>query len=253
MDNMKEIFATLTQMGLNEKEAKLYTTLLSTGPTAIRKIAEKANINRGTTYELLKKLQNIGLVSYFHKGKRQHFVAEDPRVLANILARKKVEINEAESNLGKTISELSLVSKTLSNRAVIKFYENYSGVRTILEDVLRSAASLSKKEYATYSSSTIRPHLYHKEAFPDFTSKRIKKKIYVRTIAIGRGGIVQGKDERKWLTKKEGSPTYTLIYAGKVAMISVGVENIPHGLIIEDEAIYKTELLVFNSLWKTLK
>ena len=249
---MNNLEKSLEQLGLTEKEAKLYTTLLSMGSTAIRKIAEKANINRGTTYELLKKLQQLGLVSYFHKGKRQHFVAEDPLVLSNILARKKNEIGEVENNLEKIISELSLVAKKSQDRPVIKFYENYSGIRTILEDVLSSTIAFSEKEYAVYSSSTIRPYLYHPNAFPDFTEKRINKKIHVRTIAVGRGGNTQGKDERKWLTKKEGVPTYTLIYAGKVAMISVGEQNIPHGLIIEDEAIYETQLLIFNSLWKIL-
>ena len=82
---------------------------------------------------------------------------------------------------------------------------------------------------------------------------RIDKKIHVKTIAIGAGGIVSGNDERRWITKKEGAPTYTLIYAGKVAMISVGSQGIPHGLIIEDDAIFKTQLLIFNSLWETLQ
>ncbi|HEY4503314.1 MAG TPA: helix-turn-helix domain-containing protein [Candidatus Paceibacterota bacterium] len=249
MDNLAK---TLGQMGLSEKETKIYLALLSMGPTAIRKIAEKVSINRGTTYELLKRLQSHGLVSYFHKGKRQHFVAENPSVLSNILTRKKKEIGEAENDLQKIISELSSLSKVSNNQPVIKFYENYSGIRTILEDVLSSLVKTPKKEYSVYSSSSIRPYLYHKDAFPDFTEKRIAKKIHVRTIAIGAGGKVQGEDERKWLSKKDGSPTYTLLYTGKVAKISVGVQNIPHGLIIEDKAIYETELLIFNSLWKTL-
>jgi hypothetical protein len=35
-------------------------------------------------------------------------------------------------------------------------------------------------------------------------------------------------------------------------MISIGAQNIPHGIIIEDEAIYKAQLLTFNFIWKTL-
>lgn len=243
---------TLEKLGLSDKEIKIYVALLSTGPTAIRKIAERAEVNRGTTYELLKKLQAVGLVSYFHKGKRQHFVAEDPKVIGNIISRRKNELSEAENNLEKMMTELTSLSQESNNRPVIKFYENYSGIRTILEDVLSATGKLSKKEYAVYSSTAIRPYLYHKDAFPGFTEKRIAKKIYMRAISLGAGGSIQGKDERRWLTKKESAPTYKLIYAGKVAMISVGPKGNPHGLIIEDEAMYKTELLVFNSLWKTL-
>lgn len=247
-----DVSKTLEKLGLSEKEAKLYITLLSMGPTAIRKIADKVDINRGTTYEILKRLQHIGLVSYFHQGKRQHFVAEDPSVLTNILERKKTDLGEAEVNLSKIISEFSSVVKISNNRPIIKFYEDYSGLRTILKDVLQSMANASEKEYFAYSSSSIRPYIYHKDAFPDFTKKRIQNKIHVKTISIGSGGEIQGKDERKWLTKKEGAPTYTILYSGKVAMISLGVKNIPHGFIIEDESMYKTQKLIFNFLWETL-
>lgn len=251
---MEEIEKILEQIGLNSKEAKIYLTLLELGPTAIRKIAEKANINRGTTYESLKKLQKIGLVSYFHQGKKQHFVSEEPSVLNNLLSRKKLELKEAEANLPKALSSLSTFSKQKTEKPVIKFYENYGGIRTILEDVLDSFKKNPKKEYAAYSSSSIRPYLYHKDAFPNFTEERIKRKIFVRTIAIGQGGSLHGQDDRKWLTKKEGSsPIYTLIYDKKIAMISVGENNIPHGLIIEDKGVHETERLIFDSLWKTLK
>ena len=39
----------------------------------------------------LKNLQKYGLVSYFHKEKHQHFVAEDPTALGNILKHKQPE------------------------------------------------------------------------------------------------------------------------------------------------------------------
>ncbi|OHA23216.1 MAG: hypothetical protein A3G52_04845 [Candidatus Taylorbacteria bacterium RIFCSPLOWO2_12_FULL_43_20] len=250
---MNDITLTLNRLGLTDKEATLYMTLLETGPTAIRKIAEKADINRGTTYDLLKKLQQMGLVSYYHHGKHQHFLAEDPKVLNKLCSRRKMEINEVENTLKSVIPKLFSNSTIASNRPVIKFYENFSGVRTILEDVLDSVEKIKDKEYAAYSSSTIRPYLYHKESYPEFTKERIKRKIFVRTIALGSGGRLQGMDERKWLMRKKGAPTYTLIYKSKVAMISIGDNDIPHGLIIEDAGIYKTERLIFDSIWKSLR
>lgn len=249
---MNKVKDALQKLGLNEKEIVVYLTLLELGPSAIRKIGEKAGINRGTTYDSLKTLQKEGLVSYYHKEKHQHFVAEDPKVLAKIFARKKEEMDDVAKNLEKIIPELSSMARNVVNQPVVKFYEHYSGVRSVLNDVLDSMEKNPKKEYAVYSSSTLRPYLYHKDAFPNFTDVRIKRKIHVRTIANGPGGTVQGKDERKWLSKKQSSPTYTLIYAGKVAMISVGENNIPHGLIIEDQGIYKTQLSIFDSLWKSL-
>lgn len=249
---MEDVEKTLEQIGLSAKEAKIYLTLLELGPTAIRKIAERAGINRGTTYELLKKLQKIGLVSFFHQGKNQHFVSEDPKNLARLLLKRKGDVNVAEKKLPGIISSLSSLSRQADSKPVIKFYEGFSGVKTILENVLEAVKRLPKKEYSAYSSTAIRPFLYHSEAFPNFTEERIKAKIFVRTIAIGKGGSVHGHDDRRWLTKKEGAPIYTLIFGKNVAMISVGDRDIPRGLIIEDETIAKTEQLIFDSLWRTL-
>ncbi|MDB5204214.1 MAG: transcriptional regulator, TrmB [Candidatus Taylorbacteria bacterium] len=249
---MTTIETIFKKLGLTDKDAAVYLSLLSSGPIAIRKLAEKSGINRGTTYEILKTLQKEGLVSYYHKERHQHFVAENPKVLSKILTRKKNEIDEVSKDIENIIPELSILSKGVSDQPVVKFYEDYSGVRSILNDVLDETERIKDKKYVVYSSSTIRPYLYNKNAFPNFTDERIKRKIFVRTIANGPGGETSGKDERKWLTKRESPPTYTLIYAGKVAMISVGENDIPHGLIIEDQAIYKTQLFIFDSLWKSL-
>ncbi len=243
----------LLGLGLSTKEAAVYLSLLSLGPTAIRKIGEHAGINRGTTHDALRELQRRGLVSYYHKEKRQHFVAEEPKSLTNLLLRKKQEIEKTEAAIKELIPQLYSLSRAAGNSPTVKYYKGYAGLRTILEDVLDATDTIPKKEYAAYSSSSIRPYLYHKDAFPTFTNERIKRKISMRAISIGPGGDIHGKDERKWLTKEEGAPTYTLLYAGKVAMISVSQSGTPHGLIIEDMGIYKTQLLLFGSLWNSLK
>jgi sugar-specific transcriptional regulator TrmB len=247
MTDLKDIFG---KLGFTDKETAVYQALLALGPSAIRKIADKAGINRGTTHEALKTLQKEGLVSYYHKEKHQHFVAESPKTLQNIFLRRKNEFDEIEEDIEKMIPALESVSP-ISNRPVVKFYEGYAGVRSILEDVLDSVEDHKLNDYVVYSSSTIRPYLYHKKAFPDFTEERIRRKISVRTIASGAGGSTQGRDDRKWLSKQDGAPTYRLIYAGKVAMISAS-SGLPHGIIVEDSGIYKTEVAIFNELWKSL-
>ena len=247
---MEQVTLYLQKLGLRDKEISTYLALLSLGPTSIRKIAEKTRINRGTVHLSLRSLQKSGLVSYYHKDKKQHFVAENPKILVNVLAHRREELEEAESDLQKIIPELATLGTPGNNRPAVKYYDDYSGIRTILEDALDTAEKT--KEYVAFSSSAISPHLYHKKAFPKFTEERMKRKIFVRTIASGPGGSIHGQDERRWLTKAESAPVYKLIYGGKVAMVSVGKNGIPHGLIIEDEGIYKTELLIFNSLWKFL-
>ncbi|HET8903561.1 MAG TPA: helix-turn-helix domain-containing protein, partial [Saccharospirillum sp.] len=70
--------------GLEPRETRLYLALLQSGPASIRDIADRAGINRGTTHELLKRMQQKGVVSYFPKGKRRHFSAEPPQRLREL-------------------------------------------------------------------------------------------------------------------------------------------------------------------------
>ena len=74
----------------------------------------------------------------------------------------------------------------------------------------------------------------------------------VDTIALGEGGETVGLDRRKWLSRRRSAPTYTLIYEGKTAMISVGRNNEPHGIIIEDKNLFETHKMIFESLWHKL-
>jgi HTH-type transcriptional regulator, sugar sensing transcriptional regulator len=248
---MKKSRELLQRLGLSKKEVAIYHTLLSLGPSSVRHIAEKTGVNRGTTHEALKTLQEKGLVSYYHKEKRQYFVAEDPVALTTLLKRKKASLEEIEENLQNVIPQLRSLYSEVEERPVVKYYENPEGIRTILQDVLDTTERLEEKEYAVYSSSKIKQHLHN--AFQNYSEERIKRNIAVRAISIGPGGEEVGLDERRWLTREEGAPTYTLIYGGKAAIISVNKNETPHGVIIEDHHIYQTQLLIFNSIWEKLK
>ena len=46
----------LHQLGLNDREISIYRALLRLGPASIRDVAAESGVNRGSTYETLKKL-----------------------------------------------------------------------------------------------------------------------------------------------------------------------------------------------------
>jgi hypothetical protein len=107
------------------------------------------------------------------------------------------------------------------------------------------------KEYFVYSSADIRKYLY--KDFASFSDRRIAAKIKMKAIAMGAGGELRGLDERKWLAKANNSPSYIIIYANKVAIISLGRQKTPIAVLIEDSCIAQTQKLIFNQLWQFLK
>lgn len=246
-----EIIPILKQLGLSDKEVKIYLTLLEGGPSSVRSLADKSVINRGTTYDILKNLKEIGLVSYYHKATKQYFIAEDPNQLAHLLEQKLQGLASIKDQVSQIIPYLKSLYDNAGEKPVVKYYEGHLGAKIILADVLETAESLPQKDYLVFSSSTIKNYLY--KAFPDFTQQRINKKIKVKVIALGHEGTLAEYAEIRSLTKKEGSPTYILIYGNKVAMISISSQNELLGIIVEDLALASTQKQLFEYIWNSIK
>lgn len=247
MDKFNQI---LSKFGLSDKEIEVYKSLLKLGPSPVRKIATLSGVNRGTTYDILKTLKDHGLASYYHKEKHQYFVAEDPVKILDVLNRKSDYYKNLKADLQEIIPQVRSTYVGSEERPVVTYYDGTEGIRTILTDVIDKVAKTEDKEYYVYSASGIKNYLY--AGMPDFNDERIAKKIKVKVISLGAGGEIVGLDERRWLTKEAGAPTYTIIYAGRVAMISMNKLGLPIGLMIVDNGLFETQKLIFNNLWNKI-
>lgn len=241
----------LKKLGLSDKEVKVYISLLEYGAISVRSLAELAGLNRGTTYDILKRLQEVGLVSYYHQHTKQKFIAEDPEKLLGLIESKEKEIKNVKSGINNLIPELKSLQDKGGSGPVTKYFEGARGVKYILDDVLLSFEKQEEKEYFIYSAANVSDDI--NDAYPDFTKTRIKKKIKVKAISLSKGGKVNGLDERKWLGTNNESATFILLYSGKCAYISRDVKGSPVGVIIENENIYQTQKTIFLEIWKNLK
>lgn len=241
----------LKKLGLSEKEISVYLTLLENGAMSVRKTAELSGLNRGTTYDILKTMQKMGIVSYYHLDTKQHFVAENPDKLLKVFNEREAELKEVKSKIEQIIPELKSLQIKGGNKPVAKFYEGKQGIKFILDDILCSFDKSRDKEYYVYSAANVRDDVYI--AYPDFNKKRIKGGIKVKTISFSPGGGTYGLDERKWIAANGESPTYILIYAGKCAFIARDIDDKPVGIIIQNKMIYETQKLIFLHLWKILQ
>ncbi|PIR97023.1 MAG: transcriptional regulator [Candidatus Doudnabacteria bacterium CG10_big_fil_rev_8_21_14_0_10_41_10] len=252
---MAIIVEKLRQFGLDEKQISVYLSLISLGPSPVRAISLKSNVNRGTTYDILKALIKDGLVSYYQQygkeSKKQYFVAEPPEKIVSAIEKRITDLGALKDSVKAKLPELESLYEKSGAKPVSKYYEGSLGLRIILQDVISTMGEQTEKDYFVYSSADIRNYLY--KAYPNYTRDRIKNKISVKVIAFGRGGEEQGLDERRWISKEHGAPTYILIYGNKVAMISVAANKDPVGVIIEDRALYETQKMIFEFTWEKLK
>lgn len=243
----------LTEFGLSEKESSVYLSLLELGPSPARMVARKAGVNRGTAYDILRQLVDMGLASFYRKGK-QHFAAESPERLIDAVEDKQTHLQKLKLNIADKLPELKTMFTQQGGKPSIRVYEGSKGIKKILEDILHTIAETKDKEYFVYSSATEKERLLIYKDFPKFNEKRIEKDIKVRTISLGIGGEIAGLDERKWLKQGSGksSSTHELIYGNKVAHIGLDHTGNPFGVIIENPDIYESQKTVFESLWRKL-
>lgn len=237
------------KLGFTDKLAKIYLALLSLGPSSVRSLADYCHLNRGTTYDALKWLQEKSLVNYYQKDTKQFFVAEDPEKLQTLVKVQQLELSEAGQKLEKTVPELQALYNKGGERPVARYYERKE-ICQILEDVLNTCENSGDNLYRIYSAVGIREYLY--DNFSTFSDARIGKNIAVKVIAIGEGGELRGLDERKWLKAENANPTYIIIYPGKTAYISLDAKKEPIGVVIENEGVFETQKIIFDNLWEKL-
>src|ERR1044072_9365552 len=85
----------LLSLDLSRNDARTDAALLQIDTVSIRKIAAHTGINRGTTYEALKRLVTVGLISVKRRGQREYYTAESPEKIYDLIRDKRRDLLEA--------------------------------------------------------------------------------------------------------------------------------------------------------------
>lgn len=107
---------TLQNLGLEEKEAKVYLALLGLGEGTILEISRKSGIKRPTTYVVLRALEEKGFVSRVLKGKKTLYSPQHPRKL---VTEAEVRLQE----LQEIVPQLESLAHKGSNKPRVLIYE----------------------------------------------------------------------------------------------------------------------------------
>ena len=231
----------LENVGLNEKEAKIYLAALEMCSSPVSKIAKRAKINRVTTYDILEKLIKKGLISFITNDKIKYFTATEPEILVKKYKRRAQALHKALPELKRLHGD--------TNHPLVRYFEGLDGIKGIYTDTLTS-----KTEIVNYGNSKeIRTHWPTYDE--DYVKERARRKIYLRGIAIDDeyGRLVQEKDksnfrELRLIPKERFNFTNEInIYDDKLAIISFKDEII--GMIIESPEIANTQRTIFEMVW----
>src|SRR3972149_8947994 len=240
----------LEDLGLSEKEAKVYLACLELGESAPADIAKHSGINRATTYVITEKLVKDGLMSHLEKDKKTYFIAENPEQLLRLLRKQEQDIKNKEQEFQKYLPELKTIFDTAGEKPRVRFFEGKEGLKAIQEDFLQSK---DKNIEEVCSSGDIR-NIFKEEELQKVREMRKKNKVHARAIYTREKGKHPYTPFSE-LTERRVIPhnkflihSDILLYDNKIAMISLKGKLV--GAIIENKAITNTLRSIFNLAWE---
>lgn len=86
----ERVFSELQVLGLSDKEALVYVSLLKLGEVGSSKIIKNAELHGQYVYQALEKLEERGLAQHVVKRGRKKFSAKNPAVLARLIDQQKL-------------------------------------------------------------------------------------------------------------------------------------------------------------------
>lgn len=236
-------------LGLSPKEESVLLALLELGSETVSRIAQKAQLNRTTCYDILENLNIKGLVGYVGDSAKKTFVIEPPETFVAYLESKSNQFAKRAKDLKNSLPELKALYSQRGRGPRIRFYEGKKGLEIVYEDTLTSREPI--RAYASVRDM----HKALPHYFPEYYKRRTKKGISIRAILPATPEGVERKKhdkeearESRLVSPKEFdfSPEIN-IYDDKIAIMSLAEE---FGVIIESKEIAEAQKKIFELAWK---
>ncbi len=238
----------LEKFGLSEKEGRVYLACLELGPSTVAQIAQKAGVNRATTYVAIEALTKLGLLSSHEKDHKTLFAAEDPTALKRLLEQQREEVKNKLSSLEDLLPELVKAHNYAGEKPRVRFFEGKEGLLTMQEDFLKTK---DKKIEAVYNVDDYNKTFSAVEQ-EQYYETRTKKKIFARVLYNRDAGPFQEQIDKfiemRFVAVRDFHFSSDIsIYGNKIAVASLQGKLV--GVIIENKQIADTLRSVFNLAW----
>ncbi len=239
-------------IGLEPRDKIVYESLFKLDRVSLRGIAQETGMNRGTVYEVVKKLVGLGLITFTQAGERRQYSAAPPEVFRSLIRERRDQLQQLEASADMYIQALQSRQAVPGAGYFASFYENEEGIAAILRDVLQTAGNLDTKEYCVFSSERVSKVIYNR--FRNFSRQRTQVGIFVRVISD------RPPTEKVVMAERRQLPIgtqflngYTLVYGDKTALVSASDTNLLSAVVITDNGVANMQRLVFEQLWRSLE
>lgn len=162
----------LEKFGLSEKEAKVYVALIELEVATANEVAERAGVNRSSTYVVLDSLLNKGLVSIVGDKTVKQYAATNPEILIQEIEETIQEKAAVKEGLNKILPDLKALHKDTKQKPKVRIHEGKKGLIAAFEETLESKEKVVRVASSVSKISKVLP-LY----MPKYIKRRVEKGI----------------------------------------------------------------------------
>lgn len=251
----EELLSHIEDLGLSEKEARVYLANLMIGPATVQKIADQAEIKRVTTYVILESLGNLGLVSKTNQGKKTYFTAEDPVSLRRLLDKKEQQVKEQKSAFDALLPDLQGLKNMPTDSPIVKFYESPDGINSIFSSFFAAHRGEFKLVYGISNLDHVHkffPEVAERSANPE----RVKFGIKSRYIYTSERGQIYKQTDKDALRESRFVDPKRFPLKGDISIsndyvIILALEGAkPIGVLIKSREIADMMVALFELAWE---
>ena len=237
----------LENLGMDDKEAYVYLSLLEIGEANVAKISKKSGVKRTTVYNAIEALKEKGLVSSTIKKQNTLYLAEDPRKLEQHLGEKML-------SLKSILPELLSLSNFIDKKPRIRYFEGIEGVKEAYRDTLNYPG----RETLAWASQNAVKYFESDWLWKNYLPRRIEKKIWQRAIVPNNPEMRSfTSEDQKHLRRTKFIPKDKLPFEVEINLygeqrIAIMSFEEKLSLIVESKKIYNTLKNIFEIMWETL-
>jgi len=242
---MNEIIETLQNFGLNEKEAKIYLTLLPLKKATAYVVSIQSGIKKSTTYNILEILVNKGFALKIPSDDKNYYIAKSPKECFFAAREKLVSIEEI-------IPELLAMQKNDEEKATVSYYEGMDGIKESYHRIFKKVKD--KEIVGFYAHGKDSPNDLVK-SWDWWTKKRKEKNIKVRGITTRDASNEEYLTEQeknlsniKSLPMEEYNSNVSVEIYDKFTQI-ISSRNL-QSILIENSDIANVLRQIFEIVWK---
>lgn len=244
----------LEEFGLSEKEAKIYLALVELEIATAHQVAERADVNRSSTYVVLDSLLHKGLVSVSNDKNVKQYVATNPEVLLREIDTEIEQKKIVREGINKILPELKALHRETKKRPKVRVFEGKKGLIASFEDSLTSKEKLIRVTSAVSKMTKLLP-LY----FPKYVKKRKELGITMKGIhlddttarTLQRLKIINPQNHILLDADKYNFPVDYAIYDDKIAYMTA--EGGGLSIIVESPGIAEVSKEIFDLAFEKAK